>query len=493
MTASRQDTFFNALLKISEAVLEGAATRALLEKILDIAMEVTAAERGFLFIQSLQTKASVVPAIYRNFDPQKFAEQERYSIGVLEQVMATGEPVVTVNAVEDQRFKNRESVVINELTSIICVPIHKQNEKLGYIYLDSREHRVHFNLETLHFMEVFATQAAIALEAADFVNRLSLENKVLRTKQEDLPEFTEIIGKSVQLRTILKLTDQVASTDVPVLILGESGTGKELVARAIHYRGSRRSKRLIAQYCGSLADNLLESELFGYKKGAFTGAATDRPGLLEAADGGTFFLDEIADISMEIQTKLLRFLQEGEFRRVGDTQLRHVDTRILAATNKDLAAMVKEGSFREDLYYRLNVVTINMPPLRERVGDLPLLAEHFLEKYAEKYHKQAQKFSKAAMEALLAHHWPGNIRELQNVIQRGVTLCPDRVIEPEHLALNVTQGTVMPGNTTLADMEREFVLRTLRELEGNRTKTAEQLGVSLRWLQYRLKEWHAAD
>ncbi|MCF7842968.1 MAG: sigma 54-interacting transcriptional regulator, partial [Lentisphaeria bacterium] len=433
MTSPRQDDFFNALLKISEALLEGSATRLLLERILDIAMEVTEAERGFLFIKSLQRENDIVPSIYRNFDPRHFAEKERYSIGVLEQVMQTGEPVVTINAEEDERFKGRESVVINKLTSIICVPIRKQKMVLGYIYLDSQERRAHFNLETLNFMRVFANQTAIALEAADFVNRLALENEALKAQSDTPSPFEEIIGESPEMHAIFRLTRRVMETELPVLILGESGTGKELIARAIHYRGARKNKPFIAQFCGALADNLLESELFGYKKGAFTGAGRDKPGLLEAADGGTFFLDEIADVSLEIQTKLLRFLQEGEFRRVGDTQVRTVDTRIIAATNKDLDQLVKDGAFREDLYYRLNVVSVKMPALRERRGDLPILAEHFLTKYREKYHRNVEKFSRAAMAAILHHDWPGNVRELQNAIQRAVTLCPGNIIEPEHL------------------------------------------------------------
>lgn len=493
MTSPRQDEFFKALLKISEALLEGSATRELFERILDIAMEVTHAERGFLFLKSLEDSSNIIPSIYRNFDPDKFSEEERYSIGVLEQVMETGEPVVTVNAVQDERFKGRESVVINELTSIICVPVLKQDTALGYIYLDSREHRTHFNVETLNFMRVFASQAAMAIETADFVNRLALENRDLRTREDSLTPFDEIIGESPQLTDILDLTRRVASTDAPVLILGESGTGKELIARAIHYHGSRKDKPFIAQYCGALADNLLESELFGYKKGAFTGATTDKPGLLEAADRGSFFLDEIADVSLEIQTKLLRFLQEGEFRRVGDTKLRNVNTRIIAATNKDLEQMVTNEVFRQDLFYRLNVVTIRMPPLRERQDDIPILAEHFLKKYVDRYHKPVSKFSQRAMEAMLNHDWPGNIRELENTIQRGVTLCEERSIDPEHLALRPVADSEVSDTQSMAAVEKAHVLKVLSELGGNRTRTAESLGVSLRWLQYRLKEWKFED
>lgn len=493
MISPRLDKFYNALLNISEALLEETETRELLERVLDIAMDVTGAERGFIFLKSLQESESIIPSIYRNFDPDKFAEEERYSIGVIEQVMKSGEPVVTVNAVQDERFKGRESVVINELTSIICVPIQKPKSRLGYIYLDSKEHRSQFNLETLNFLKVFASQTAMAIETADFVGRLSLENRVLKSRDESLAPFDEIIGESKQLKEVLELIRRVASTDAPVLILGESGTGKELVARALHYHGARKTKPFVAQYCGALADNLLESELFGYKKGAFTGATADRAGLLDAANLGSFFLDEIADISLELQTKLLRFLQEGEYRRVGDTQLFKVDTRIIAATNKDLEELVKSEAFRQDLFYRLNVVTIRMPALRDRQGDIPILAEHFRQMYVNKYHKPDSEFSQRAMEAMLQHDWPGNVRELENTIQRGVTLCEDLIIEPEHLALLAAPGEQSGEPLAMSTVERNHVLKVLSEMGGNRTKTAHVLGVSLRWLQYRLKEWQFED
>jgi len=363
MTTNRQKEFFDALIRVSEAMLEKDDTHLLLERILDIAMEVVEAERGFVLVTSLQEKGEIIPAIYRNIDPENFLEKERYSRGVVEQVMETGEPVVTINAVEDERFKGRESVVINKLTSIICVPIQYGKDRVGYIYLDSQDRRSRFNMESLDFMKVFSTQAGLAMANTDFVSRLSLEIEALRSQTETEYPFSEIIGRSPGIKEVFKITEKVMATDVPVMILGDSGTGKELIARAIHFKGLRSDKPFIAQFCGALSDNLLESEFFGYKKGAFTGAAKDKPGLIEAANNGTFFLDEIADVSLEIQTKLLRFIQEGEFRRVGDTQIRKADVRIISATNKDIEAVVKEGKFREDLYYRLNVVSIHMPSL----------------------------------------------------------------------------------------------------------------------------------
>ncbi len=493
MTTNRQKEFFDALIRVSEAMLEKDDTHLLLERILDIAMEVVEAERGFVLVSSLQEKGEIIPAIYRNIDPENFLEKERYSRGVVEQVMETGEPVVTINAVEDERFKGRESVVINKLTSIICVPIQYGKDRVGYIYLDSQDRRSRFNMESLDFMKVFSTQAGLALANTDFVSRLSLEIEALRSQTETEYPFSEIIGRSPGIKEVFKITEKVMATDVPVIILGDSGTGKELIARAIHFKGLRSDKPFIAQFCGALSDNLLESELFGYKKGAFTGAAKDKPGLIEAANGGTFFLDEIADVSLEIQTKLLRFIQEGEFRRVGDTQIRKADVRIISATNKDLEAVVKEGKFREDLYYRLNVVSIHMPSLSERRDDIPLLADYFLEKYCQRHHKKIDGFTQSAMEAMLRHDWPGNVRELQNAIQRGVTLCTEDKITPEQLGLFGSYDADEAEPQTLEEMERAFVLQILRDMDGNRTKTAQKLGKSLRWLQYRLKEWQIED
>ncbi|NOZ74683.1 MAG: GAF domain-containing protein, partial [FCB group bacterium] len=406
MTTDRQQEFFAALLQVSEAMVREKDTRQLLDKILEIAMDVAGAERGFVLVSSLREAGKVIPAISRNIDPEHFLEEDRYSRGVVDQVMQTGEPVITINAETDERFKGRESVVINKLTSIICVPIFHGQSAVGYIYLDSQNRRSRFNMETLEFMKVFATQTGLALANLDFVSQLSLELNSLRSQSSPDYRFSDIIGQSPGIRAVFDITEKVMNTDVPVMILGASGTGKELIARAIHYKGNRAEKPFVAQFCGALTDSLLESELFGYKKGAFTGAVKDKKGLIEVADGGTFFLDEIADVSLDIQTKLLRFIQEGEFRRVGDTQIRTANVRFISATNKDIMDMVKSGRFREDLFYRLNVVTIRIPPLKERKEDIPLLADYFLKTFCERFHRDIKGFTRASMEAMLNHDWP---------------------------------------------------------------------------------------
>ncbi len=309
---------------------------------------------------------------------------------------------------------------------------------------------------------------------------------------QDLPNFPQIIGKSKKVRELLDLIGNVAQSEATVLIEGESGTGKELVAKGIHALSTRRDKPFIPIFCGSLTETLLESELFGHKKGAFTGATENKVGLLEEANGGTFFLDEIGDVSKNLQTKLLRVLQEGEIKRVGDSKITRIDVRIIAATNKDMWDLVQKNEFRDDLYYRLNVINIKMPSLRERKEDIPLLANHFLRIFADRNKKHLKGFSKEALKALIDYSWNGNIRELENVMERAVIMARGTQIEPTDLQLSRREERIEVG-MSLKDMEKHFVLSTLDAYDWNRTKVSEILGVSRRWLQYQLKEWGVLD
>jgi Nif-specific regulatory protein len=287
---------------------------------------------------------------------------------------------------------------------------------------------------------------------------------------------------------VLETVRSVMDTPATVLIFGESGTGKELIARALHYNSRIKDKPFIALFCGALPETLLESELFGHKHGSFTGATQDKKGLFEEADGGTIFLDEIGDISPKIQTSLLRVLQEREVRRIGESKVRKIDVRVIAATNKDLMAEVKAGHFREDLYYRLNVITISMPSLRHRGHDAILLAQNFLDRAASRANRQINGFSQEAIDAMLAHDWPGNVRELENTIERGVLLSKGEYLTPADLRLQSV--TAAPAEaSTLADFERRAVERALQEHDGNVTEAAKALGVSRRWLHYRIKSW----
>lgn len=475
-----------AISRISQQINSLRDIDALLQSILQIAMEVMGAERGFILMHDERQK--LVVRLAQNMTDAQAADLSQISRSVLQQVMEKGEPIICFDALTDDRFRGAQSIRIQRIQSIIAVPLTMKTRPIGAIYLDSVARRSGFQSDTLPFITAFAHQAALAIENAQLYAALQEENRHLKKQIQETFSAKEIIGNSRAMQKIYALMESIIDSDVTVLISGESGTGKELVARSLHYHGPRKAKPFMALFCGALPENLLESELFGHKKGAFTGALSDKKGLFEAADGGSFFLDEVGDLSPKIQTELLRVIQEGEIKRVGETHFRHVDVRIIAATNKDIEALVSSGQFREDLYYRLNVIKLHLPPLRERDGDIPLLAHFFLDKFAAKSKKQIKGFSPQAMESLSRHHWPGNVRELENTIERAVLLARDAIIEPENLQLPDSEVR-LPEKMSLKDFEKQVVQNALTENEHNISKTAEQLGVSRRWLHYRLKEW----
>lgn len=324
-------------------------------------------------------------------------------------------------------------------------------------------------------------------------------NRQIEYLQQELNEkykFKNIIGNSEPMTQVLKLVSQIANTESTVLITGDSGTGKELVAKALHSNSARRNKPMITINCGSIPENLLESELFGHVKGSFTGAVRDKKGLFREADGSTLFLDEIGEVSQQTQVKLLRFLQEGEIRRVGDTRSIKVDVRLIAATNKDLEEQVEKGHFREDLFYRLNVIPIHLPPLRERKDDIPLLVHHFLRKCSKKLNRKEPTISSSALALCMAHHWPGNVRELENFIERMIALTDKQTIEIDDLPLNFSKSykdirlkKARKKGLTLAEMEKSLILETLEICAGNQRQAAQNLGISTTTLWRKLKRY----
>jgi two-component system, NtrC family, response regulator len=326
------------------------------------------------------------------------------------------------------------------------------------------------------------------------------ETRVLRERLDHKYRLENLVGESPEMLSAFKTIRQVAPSTSSVLLLGESGTGKELFAQALHQNSPRRNKPFVKVACGALPETLLESELFGHEKGSFTGAVYSRAGRFELADGGTLFLDEVGDISLTVQVKLLRFLEEREFERVGGNKTFHVDVRIVAATHRDLERKLADGSFREDLYYRLNVIEVRISPLRERGADISLLAHHFLRRYAEANSKEVTAISDDALALLLRHPWPGNVRELENAVERAVVLSTEPVLQPGHFptlrpapaAAPATGGTVsgirIPGST-LSDIEREAILRTLESTNGSTSRAADVLQISARKIQYKLKEY----
>jgi two-component system, NtrC family, response regulator len=327
-------------------------------------------------------------------------------------------------------------------------------------------------------------------------HRALKENETLRRRVQERFRFPNIIGDGPELQSVFEVVKRVAPTKATVLVLGESGTGKELIAQILHEESGRKEKPFVKVNCAALSETLLESELFGHERGSFTGAAGRKEGRFELADGGTLFLDEIGDITPAIQIKLLRVLQEREFERVGGIQTLKIDVRIIAATNRDLAAEVKAGKFREDLFYRLNVVSLTLPFLRNRKGDIPALVSHFISKYCAAHNKQISGLAPGTLNVLLSHSWPGNIRELENAIERAVVLCPSFELTSDDLPPSLRGGraqtsdiTAFVPGATMYEIEREAILRTMEMVEGSTTRAAEVLGVSVRTIQYRLKEY----
>lgn len=317
---------------------------------------------------------------------------------------------------------------------------------------------------------------------------LEVENIYYREEEEKRFNFDEIIGKSSSINKVLEMVKSVASTPATVLVTGENGTGKELIARAIHKNSLRKNSPFVVVNCVAFSPNLLESELFGHEKGSFTGAIAKRIGRFEMANGGTIFLDEIGEMDLTIQTKLLRFLQEREFERVGSSRTIKVDVRILSATNKDLKKEIEERRFREDLFYRLNVFNVDVPPLRERKEDIPLIVEHLTGKYNKILNKKVKKVSAKAMELLLDYNYPGNIRELENIIERSMIMAKDEIIDEKYFNF-ISKEEYIEKKGTLKETEKELIIKYLIQNKGNRTKTAEILGISRRSLQNKIKEY----
>jgi DNA-binding NtrC family response regulator len=326
---------------------------------------------------------------------------------------------------------------------------------------------------------------------------LQKETRQLRQRVRDRVAPSNIIGSSPPMQRVFEVVDQVAPSKATVLITGESGTGKELVANALHMRSPRHSRPFIKLHCAALAESLLESELFGHEKGSFTGAVARKDGRFSLADGGTLFLDEIGEIAPTIQVKLLRFLQEHEFERVGGTQTLKVDVRVIAATNKNLQDEVAKGRFREDLFYRLNVVALEMPALRERRSDIPALARFFVDRYAKENGKSIEGVAPEALELMMAYDWPGNVRELENAVERAVVLAPGKLIDARQLPSSIRPMAIQPGapaipGATMAELERYAILETLKSTGGSTSQAADILGISTRTIQYRLHEYNEA-
>jgi len=485
------------LLKANRTVTGTLDLNELLVRVVDAVIQVAGADRGFLMLMREDGKLHFEVA--RNRDETTLPSDEfQISWGIAEEAAHRRETVWVPDAVGSSLFQDRKSVRELSLRTVVALPILSAGRALGVLYIDSHSITHEFTPEDISILEGFAAQVAVALENArqhealrELKSRLEIENLNLRRALREEFRYGLMVGRSPKMLHVIELMEKVIPTQVSVLIQGETGTGKELVARAIHMNGPRRDKNFVAINCGALPENLLESELFGYKKGAFTGAAEDRIGLFEAADGGTLFLDEVGEMPATLQVKLLRVLQDSQIRRVGDTVTRRVDVRIVTASNRDLRAEVDAGRFRQDLFYRLNVVPISLPPLRERGEDVLLLAQHFLDQFSKQQQKRIRGLTAESRDLLLRHPWPGNVRELENAMARAVALADDGAqVEPALFGLGPPVTRRWDGQHTLRDtldaVEAETIREALRMCDSNVSRAARALGVSRQHLHNRM-------
>jgi transcriptional regulator with GAF, ATPase, and Fis domain len=466
------------LVRFSRRLLEAGTLESLLDALLDALLEVTRADKGFVI--ELADGAPQVRAA-RNLATGNVEEAvAQVSDSIVQKVLETRRPLVVADALHDAEWSGSASVVNLRLQSVMCAPLLARGEVFGAIYLGNDSVRNLFDARSLETLTVFASQASLLLQNALLLRDLRRENEELR-EAIDQRRYGELVGAGPSMREVFRRIEKVAPTDVTVLVQGETGTGKELVAREIHRRSPRSSGPFVAVNCAAIPEGLLESELFGHVKGAFTGAIANRPGRFQAASGGTLFLDEIGEMPLSLQVKLLRALQERAVQRVGDSRPEPVDIRVVAATNRNLEDEVAGGRFREDLFYRLQVVTITLPPLRERADDVTVLARWFLQRYAAEFDSRARGFAPGALAALRRHAWPGNIRELENRVKKAAVLADAALVTAEDLDLRVdAQGNVVPLADAIEEFRKRYINETLERNGGNRTKTAKDLDVDPR-------------
>ena len=472
----------HTLLKISAAIGSIRSVESLQWQLLGMIFDVVPAERGAILLvgDDLEEFTSVV-AWDRVAGPEHPVSVRRL---LTQHVLRERVAVLSNEGPESKGFDERHGPGTDQLRSLLCVPLVVLEKVLGLIYLDTCSPTTRFTEDDLQLLTAIAGLAAMAVANARHVERLGSENWRLR---DEVGLQHDMVGEGPRMREVYQFIERVAPTDSTVLICGDSGTGKELVAQAIHRNSRRRDQPFVAINCAALTETLLESELFGHEKGAFTGAIAQKKGQLEVAEGGTVFLDEVAELSSTLQAKLLRVLQQRDFVRVGGTRPIKLDIRLIAATNQDLQRAMLEGTFRQDLYYRLNVVSLTMPPLREHAEDVPLLANYFAAKYGEKCKRRVRGVSAEARACLMHYDWPGNVRELENAIERAVVLGSSELILPEDLpeALLETWPSADVRNTyheSIRRLKKQLILNAMGQAGGNYTEAAKLLGVNVNYL-----------
>ncbi len=483
-----------ALLQASVAINDGLDISLTLQTIARCAAQVLDAEASSVLLLDKARKKLIFKAAVGDRGEILLGEEFDAEMGIAGRVASTRTPRLVEDARRDPDFfrgiDEKSSFVTRGL---IAAPMEYRNEIIGVVEVVNRRGSTPFSERDVEILRIFGNLAAVSVSNAQMHERVKRENRGLRevTRHDDT-----IIGGSSALKDVMALCDRVAASNATVLLLGETGTGKELSARSLHNRSPRHGKAFIAINCAALPETLLESELFGHEAGAFTGATAQKLGRFELAEGGTVFLDEIGDISQSIQIKLLRVLQEREFVRVGGTRTIACNVRIIAATNRNLKEGMERGTFREDLYYRLNVFPIHLPPLRERREDIPLLVSHFVEIMAKELGLPPPTVSPEAMSLMCAYRWPGNIRELRNVIERAVLLCDTSEIGPSQLPRDISgepeTSTGSEDASSISGYEKAMIVKALKDNDWNQSRAARELGISRDNLRYRLKKYNIA-
>lgn len=478
---------YEALLEFSEQLLIAKDVHSLLEHMMDAIIELTHAEKGFLLIADDEGEMHV--RVARAMDAESLSDQGAlYSDSIVQTVIQTRETLIVSDALRDAKFSASQSVMSFNLCSVLCAPLLYRGTLIGLIYVGNDRVANLFQPEDKDALTLFSSHAALIVRNAMLMQELRDDNRALKTQLENM-RFGSIIGASDAMRTIYQQIERVAPTDISVLIDGATGTGKELIAHEIHARSPRAKGPFISINCGAIPEALLESELFGHVRGAFTGANQARAGRFQAADGGTLFLDEIGEMPLALQVKILRALQERVVVRVGDHKEESVDIRVLAATNRNLEREVQEGRFREDLYYRLNVIQLTLPPLNQRGEDILLIGQYLLDKYVKEYRTPQRVFRADTKQAMREYAWPGNIRELDNHIKKAVVLAASRELTPQDLGLaHVESPPMLPLQDAREAWQRNYIEDAVLRYEGNRTQAAKALGIDPRTIYRYLKD-----
>ena len=494
----------SCLYEITRNLASAAHLQDCLEKVVNILAETKGMENGTVTIVNPVTRELEIEVAHGITAEARRRGRYKLGEGITGRVVATGEPIIVPQIGEEPLFLNRTRTRGDEQkkkSSFLCVPIKAGNQSIGALSID-RSYELGFGSQSeqdMRFLTVISSLISQTVQRVQAVNEekkaLNRENQQLKRELSSKNRIKEIIGNSSRMQEVFEMVHRVADSNATVLLRGESGTGKTLVAKALHYNSGRSEGPFIVVNCSALPETLLESELFGHEKGAFTGANERKKGRFELAEGGTLFLDEIGEISLTVQVKLLNVIQERTFQRLGGTKILKSNIRLVAATNRDLEHAVQNGHFREDLYYRLNVFPVYLPPLRERRTDILLLAEYFLEKYSTENDKRIKRISTSAIDLLIQYHWPGNVRELQNCMERAVLICDGGSIKSIHLPPTLQSSETVDSDnplslaTAVENFERELIIEALKQTNGNQTKAAGYLDTSLRIINYKIHNY----